>query len=272
MANAEIFTLKSSINKTAAVIKKLRDENNSLDDSISQLKTENKSLYNSEYQLIHMILQYEKKLHEFANSKQNYLSNLNSLKMDYLAVTNKLSSLREIKSGIIESNRNKIKHYMRVLYKLNIRNEKRVNTYGSFSLLEESDPTNNELDGIIENIKLKIYTRLINQFNSLRSSVLVERQTNEEKKAYLRTRSAILYNKVENSYPDIVYPVASSDVLDIDKLKYYKSKLDYLNKKFNLDLAIVSDDLQEQSDKLERTEKQLENILLAKRNLKIKKK
>jgi hypothetical protein len=272
MTSSEIFTLRTNITKAAEIIKKLKNVNNLLDENISQLKTENKSLYNSEYQLIHMILQYEKKLHEFANTKQNHLANMNSLKNELQAHNNKLNSLRDISTSIIESNKNKIKHYMRTVYKLNLRNEKRVTNYGSFSCLSEDCAIDYNLKEILEKLKLKLYTSMISQYKNLAFNIPNLRKFNDDRRILLINRLIKLYSKLENTYLDIVYPLASNNILDIDKLKYYKSKLEYLNKKFNLDLAIATDDSAEQTEKLERTEKQLENILLNKRNLKIKKK
>jgi hypothetical protein len=269
MTNAEIFTLKSNINKATSDIKILKNENALLDESISQLKTENKSLYSSEYQLIHMILQYEKKLHEFANVKQSYLTNMNSLKSESHALSMKLNSLRDIKTSIIESNKNKVKHYMRVLYKLNQRNEKRASNYGSFSCLD-TDTTDYNLEEIIEKLKLRIYSSILPQYKNLAYNIPRMKKLNEERRSYLSSRLLKIYTKIETTYPDMTYPVISSDILDIDKLKYYITKLDYLNKKFNLDLAIATDDSSEQAEKFERTEKQLEGLLLNKRNLKTK--
>jgi hypothetical protein len=271
MTNVELFMLKSNIAKATSEIKKLKNENNLLDESISQLKTENKSLYSSEYQLIHMILQYEKKLHEFANAKQNYMTNMNSLKTEFQALNLKLNSLRDIKTSIIESNKNKVKHYMRMLYKLNIRNEKRVCSFGTFSCLADADIIDTNLEEITEKIKLRLYTSMLPQLKNLASNVPRMRKLNEENKAYICSKLFRLYSKIEATYPDITYPVISNDNFDIDKLRYYKSKLEYFNKKFNLDLAIATDDSTEQAEKFERTEKQLESLLLNKRNLKIKK-
>jgi hypothetical protein len=104
MAESEIFIHKRNIKSLTEKLQKLEIENQKNEEKISQVKSENKVLYSTEYDLIHKILHYEKKLSELTNMKQKNLNTLNQSRIESERVEQKLNNLVVVRDRIINTN------------------------------------------------------------------------------------------------------------------------------------------------------------------------
>jgi hypothetical protein len=103
MSENEIYMYRRNIINLLNDIKILENECHIYDQRIIEVKTENKLLYSKEYDLIHKILHYEKKLSEYTNLKQKNHIILSSAKKEYSRIENKLNKLKCVKEKLISS-------------------------------------------------------------------------------------------------------------------------------------------------------------------------
>ena len=104
MAESEIYMHKRNIKNITEKLQQLEVENQKNEEKITQVKTENKVLYSTEYDLIHKILHYEKKLSEMTNMKQRNLVILNQTKSDLERVELNLNGFIGVRDKILNSN------------------------------------------------------------------------------------------------------------------------------------------------------------------------
>lgn len=140
MAESEIYIHKRNIRNITERLQKLEIENLQNEERISQVKTENKTLYSTEYELIHKILHYEKKLSEMTNMKQKNLNILNQAKIDFERVEHDFNSFNEIRDRIINTINRKKENIQREMSRLCIRDNVNHSPISTLPALPDLNP------------------------------------------------------------------------------------------------------------------------------------
>jgi hypothetical protein len=201
MAESEIYMHKRNIKNITEKLQELEIENQKNEEKITQVKTENKVLYSTEYDLIHKILHYEKKLSEMSNMKQRNMIILNQTKSDLGRVESNLNGFIGVRDRILNSNLRR-KEYLE-------REISRLNSIDSEALCLSDNlarPMLNEINSDVVNAFIDTYDNLRNNLTLVMYEKNNQLSINYEKKSEMIDRLRDCVTELDIRVEELEYP------------------------------------------------------------------